>query len=116
MNTKNTKLYGRIYEMNEFKQMFIRWNDFSGKSTVREYWMVWLINILISAVLQALGQLSGFFGWVSYIYGLVILVPSLALLIRRLHDTGKSGWYILWLLVPVVGWILLLIALIKQGE
>jgi len=102
--------------MNEYKQMFVRWNDFSGRSNVREFWMAFLINLLVEGVLSALAQASGFFNWIAGVYGLVILIPFLALNIRRLHDTDKSGWYLLWYLLPFIGWIIVLVALAKPSK
>lgn len=100
----------------EFVQMFKRWNDFSGKSNLKEFWMPVLINFIITAILQALAQAVGFFGTVSAIYGLVILIPFLSLNVRRLHDVGKTGWYLLWYLLPIVGWVLVILQLVKPSK
>ncbi len=93
----------------EYVAMWKRWSDFKGVSNVREYWMAILINFIISAIIGAIGVQI-----LTSIYPLAVLIPSLALLFRRLHDTGKTGWYLLWFLLPVIGWIIVLIALIKE--
>ncbi|MBN2605172.1 MAG: DUF805 domain-containing protein [Bacilli bacterium] len=96
----------------EYVSMWKRWNDFSGKSNVREYWMPVLIGIIISVIFSILGR----FGQsIAGLYNLAVLIPSIALFIRRMHDTGRSGWYWLWLLLPIVGWIIVLLALIQKG-
>ena len=82
---------------------FTRFADFSGRSRRSEYWMATLgIGILGAIVSTILGDLS-------WIWSLVTLIPGLSLCIRRLHDIGKSGWWYLCLLIPLVGPILLLI-------
>jgi uncharacterized membrane protein YhaH (DUF805 family) len=99
----------------EFIAMFKRWNDFTGKSNLREYWMPVLINIIVTAILQALAQAAGFFGTLSALYGLVIIVPFIAVAIRRMHDVGKSGWYLLWTFLPLIGWVLVILQLVKPS-
>ncbi|MBU1020409.1 MAG: DUF805 domain-containing protein [Firmicutes bacterium] len=96
----------------EYVLMWKKWNDFEGKSTVREYWMPVLIGIIISIIFGILGR----FGQsIAGLYNLAVLVPTIALFIRRMHDTGRSGWYWLWLFLPIVGWIIVLLALIQKG-
>jgi uncharacterized membrane protein YhaH (DUF805 family) len=88
-----------------------KYATFSGRATRSEYWYFVLFNFLISI---AVGIVSGIFGkevndLVSGLYSLAMLVPSLAVSSRRLHDTGRSAWWLLLGLVPVVGWIVLLV-------
>lgn len=73
--------------------------DFKGRARRKEYWMFILINMVITLPLAAL---KGTFElvWPYYVYHLVILLPSIAIIIRRLHDVGKSGWWTLGLFVP----------------
>ncbi|MCK7486985.1 MAG: DUF805 domain-containing protein [Bacillus subtilis] len=100
----------------EFKEMFKRWNDFSGKSNLREYWMPVLINVIVTAILQALAQASSYFNVLSGLYGLLIIVPFIAVAIRRMHDVGKSGKYLFWMFLPFIGWILVIIQLVKPSQ
>lgn len=91
--------------------------DFKGRARRKEYWMFVLFNIIASAILSVIGSLIHC-GWISYLYSLAVLIPSLAVLVRRLHDTGRSGWWILISLVPLVGgiWLLVLLCLDSQPE
>jgi uncharacterized membrane protein YhaH (DUF805 family) len=87
-----------------------RYAEFSGRSRRKEYWMFTLYNTVIYLVLYIAGLVTlmrsdiymVFFGLV-FLYALAVLVPSLAVAVRRLHDTGKSGWFILIGFIPVVG-------------
>ena len=85
------------------KLFFVRYADFKGRSRRSEYWWAALgIGILGSVIGSVLPDLS-------WIWTLAVLIPGLALCVRRLHDTGRSGWYYLFILIPLVGHILLLI-------
>jgi uncharacterized membrane protein YhaH (DUF805 family) len=100
--------------------------EFEGRARRKEYWMFTLINFLIVMGLQAvlfsvagmnpessLGLLlSGILG----IYSLGVFIPSLAVGVRRLHDTGRSGWWLLISLVPVIGFIVLLVFLVQDSQ
>ena len=85
--------------------------DFEGRVTRKQFWMFVLINFIIAFLIGFVGQLllddSG--SWLSNLYSLAVLLPSIAIAIRRLHDIGKSGWWLLLGLIPVVGWIILIV-------
>ena len=81
---------------------------FEGRARRAEYWQFALVNIIITIVLDVIG-LAVKFPLLGLVYGLAILVPSLAVAFRRLHDTGRSAWWILFALVPFVGAIVLLV-------
>lgn len=68
--------------------------DFKGRARRREYWMFTLFNLIIMVVLTVIGILLRF-PFIQTIYGLAVLVPALAVCVRRLHDLGKSGWLLL---------------------
>jgi uncharacterized membrane protein YhaH (DUF805 family) len=86
-----------------------KYADFSGRARRAEYWWFTLANIIAVLVLIILVAIAKIF-WVLYIlYLLALIVPSLAVTFRRLHDTDKSGWWILIGLVPFVGGIILLV-------
>ncbi len=94
---------------------------FSGRASRKEYWMFWLFNMVLGIVAVILGNVLGTFKGVGYgpiylIFVLVTLIPNLAVTIRRLHDTGKSGWYVLVALIPIIGNIWLLIEMATEGD
>lgn len=94
--------------MNYYKMAFQRFSDFSGRSRRSEFWYFVLFNMLASGVAFALDMILGVPILYS-LYMLIALVPGLAVSVRRLHDIGKSGWWILIGLVPVAGVIILII-------
>lgn len=88
--------------------------NFKGRSRRKAYWMFVLMNVIISTLLSMLDYFFDIYvaddvGLISFIYSLFILLPSLAIVVRRLHDTGRSGWWVLISFVPIVGWIVLLV-------
>ena len=89
---------------------------FSGRARRKEYWMFALCNFFICILLGVLMAVLGVFGIVLYVlYGLGIIIPSLAVLVRRLHDTNRSGAWFFISLVPLVGGIWLLILTFLEG-
>ncbi|MBB1139511.1 DUF805 domain-containing protein [Myroides sp. WP-1] len=76
------------------------YTDFDGRVRRKEYWSFTLVSVIISIVLGIVDRILGSFGYVGTLYSLAVLVPSLGLLARRLHDTGKSGW---WMLLGLTG-------------
>ena len=95
---------------------------FSGRARRKEYWFFTLFNIIASIVLAlmdgAMGSLSasGGFGLLSGIYALAVFIPSLAVLIRRLHDTGRTGWWVLLCFIPLIGFIVILVFLVLDSD
>jgi uncharacterized membrane protein YhaH (DUF805 family) len=91
---------------------------FSGRARRTEYWMFALVNLVITLVFYvlALATRSGFFIVLVLLYGLAVLLPGLAVTVRRLHDIGMSGWWILIGLVPFVGGIVLLVFSLIPGN
>ena len=85
------------------KLFFTRYADFSGRSRRSEYWWANLAMAIIGAIAGAI------LGDLAFIWSLAILVPSIAISIRRLHDIGKSGWWYLIGLIPLVGSIILIV-------
>ncbi|MGP0587489.1 DUF805 domain-containing protein [Paenibacillus timonensis] len=91
---------------------------FQGRARRKEYWMFVLFNIIAAFVLGFIGGLiNQAFGLIlGYVYGLAVLLPSLAVAVRRLHDTGRSGWMLLLSLIPLVGSIIVLVFLCMDSE
>ena len=94
---------------------------FSGRAQRKEYWYFYLFTVLITLALAILDMLIGSFdkvsgvGLLSGLYSLAVLIPNLAVTVRRLHDTGRSGWWFLIVLVPFIGGIVLLIFLVQDS-
>lgn len=93
---------------------------FSGRAGRSEFWWYTLINAIIGSVLAWIGGLytlsgPGPLAFLFYIYVLATMLPYLGVTIRRLHDTDRSGWWILIDLVPFVGWIVLIVFYILEG-
>ena len=87
---------------------------FDGRAERREFWYFALCNFVVSFVLGLLDQIWGI-QILSGIYSLAVLLPSLGLSVRRLHDINKSGWFILLSLIPLVGAIILLVWACQKG-
>ena len=109
------------------KSVFSKYADFSGRATRSEYWYFYLFNFLmvmvyyiaLFAMLVSGSRDSSAVGYLSVmiiIYALVMTIPSLAVTVRRLHDTGHSGWWIFLNLIPVIGSIVLFIWLITDSD
>ena len=96
-----------------------KYADFSGRARRREYWMFSLSNFLI---LLALGFVCGVLGLaegasaLGSLYTLALLLPGLAVTVRRMHDTGHSGWMLLVNLIPIVGAIIFLVLLCSDSK
>ena len=100
------------------KTCFNKYATFSGRALRSEYWWWSLFAVVASIVLQIIDTVIGFGEWglLSNIFSLATLIPSIAVGARRLHDVNKSGWWQLLIIIPLVGWIILLIWVIKKGE
>jgi uncharacterized membrane protein YhaH (DUF805 family) len=97
-----------------------RYADFQGRSRRKEYWMFALFIFLVSIVLTMVDMGMGTgtptgFGILSGLFSLAILIPSIAVGVRRLHDTDRSGWWILIGLIPLIGAIVLLVFYVQDG-
>ncbi len=100
--------------MDWYLKVIKKYTVFSGRASREEYWYFMLINILISI---AVGFIDGFMGMgyqsgvgiLGGLYSLFVFLPSLAVSVRRLHDISRSGWWALIVLVPMLGWIILLV-------
>jgi uncharacterized membrane protein YhaH (DUF805 family) len=94
--------------MQYYLDMWKKYATFSGRGRRKEYWMATLFSAIASIILQILASVLGAFGTVLVVlYGLAVLVPSLALTTRRLHDIGKSGAWQLIIYIPCALWAIL---------
>lgn len=90
--------------------------NFNGRARRKEYWMFFLFNMLFAIVTVIIDFILGTFLLIYAIYVLALIIPSIAVTIRRLHDIGKSGWWYFILLVPFIGAIWLLVLLCTDGN
>ena len=98
---------------------------FSGRARRKEYWMFVLFNFIFLMVAAIADEMLGinfkimgtgmFYGYIYLIYALFTFIPSLSVLIRRLHDVNKSGWFIFICLIPLIGAIWMLVLLCTDG-
>ena len=90
---------------------------FTGRARRAEFWYFVLFNIIVSIVLSII---SGIFrdksNILGSIYSLAVLIPSIAVGVRRLHDIGKSGWWLLISLIPLIGWIWIIVLTAMEGN
>ncbi|HAP31137.1 MAG TPA: DUF805 domain-containing protein [Flavobacteriales bacterium] len=112
--------------MNWYLKVLNQYSDFNSRARRKEYWMFTLVNFIISLAIVGIDNALGLSfnytenilgsGVFNLLYNLLILVPSLAVAVRRLHDIGKSGLMLLIGLIPLVGAIWLLILLLRDSE
>ena len=109
--------------MKYFAEMFKRTFDFYGKSNLRQYWMAVLMYIVFGFFVELISMffvmdfnlMMQVFTALLGLYELILFLPMLSLTIRRLHDTGRSGYWILLALLPIVGSLLLLCLLCQKS-
>ncbi|MFV0471428.1 MAG: DUF805 domain-containing protein [Paludibacteraceae bacterium] len=115
--------------MNWYLKVLQHFADFTGRARRKEFWMFILFNFIFSLVAMGLdnvlgtkmampGDYSHAFagGYINMLYSLVVLIPTIAVTVRRLHDIGKSGVYFFIAFIPLIGGIWLLVLMIKEGQ
>lgn len=109
--------------MDSYLDAISKYAVFGGRARRREYWIFNIVNALITLGLSFASQiaLAGdnptfFWGVLSIFFGLAIFLPSLAVLVRRLHDTGRSGWWMFISFVPFIGSIWLLVLTLQDSQ
>lgn len=105
---------------------FNNYANFNGRALRSEYWW-WVVFVWIGGIVARLldsvlrlnlytdpntGQTSGV---IAVIFGLAVIIPGLAVAVRRLHDTDRSGWWLLIGIIPIIGWIVLIVWFASQG-
>lgn len=102
--------------MNWYVQAFQKYAEFNGRSTRGEFWYFLLIHALVILGIILIELVFGTYGILGGLYAIGAIVPSFAVTVRRLHDTGRSGWSILLVLIPVIGSVILLIFLLQDSQ
>jgi len=108
--------------MNWYFEVLKKYAVFSGRARRKEYWYFFLFNIIVSIVLGVIDGITGSFspeagmGLLGGIYALAVLIPGIAVSVRRLHDTDRSGWWLLIALIPLIGAIVLLVFMVQDSK
>lgn len=108
--------------MNYFLAVLKKYAVFSGRARRKEYWYFILFNIVFLILAMGLDSLLGTniapmpYGVFYIIFGIAVIIPSLAVCVRRLHDVGKSGWFYFISFIPIVGAIWLLVLFLTAGN
>ncbi|GAB3873538.1 DUF805 domain-containing protein [Terrabacter terrigena] len=102
------------------KTVLSKYATFSGRARRSEYWF-WFLGLFIVGVVanmldRAMGTQPGQVGIVAIVLLVATFVPNLAVIVRRLHDTSRSGWWILISLIPIVGAIILIVFLAQDSH
>jgi uncharacterized membrane protein YhaH (DUF805 family) len=101
--------------MNWYLEVLKKYAVFSGRARRKEYWFFFLFNVIITIVLAVIDIVTGI-GLLTGTYLLAMFIPGIAVSVRRLHDTGRSGWYMLIAWVPLFGPIVLLVFLAQDSQ
>lgn len=137
-NLYGAKPYGNVETFNlitAYKSMFKKYAQFNGRSRRSEYWLASVMNFIIVMAFYLImfipmmiditsngepssltAGIMGIFGLLIFAYAIAILVPSLAMSVRRLHDTGRSGWFLLLNLIPYIGGIIIFVFSVLDSQ
>ena len=93
---------------------FSNYVNFSGRACRSEYWY-WILFIIIADIVAAIIDQALGIQLVTGLFGLVTIIPNIAIAVRRLHDLDRTGWWVLLGFIPLIGWIILLIWYVTKG-
>ena len=102
--------------MNWYIIVLKKYAVFKGRASREEFWMFILFNFIISVVLSFVEVALGGVGIVGAIYSLAVFLPGIGVSIRRLHDTNRSGWWLLTWLIPLIGLIIMIIFTTQDSQ
>jgi len=108
--------------MNWYLEVLKKYADFNGRARRKEYWMFFLFNVIFVFIAMTLDNMLGLsdattgLGPLYGIYSLAMIIPSIAVAVRRLHDVNKSGWWMFISLVPIIGGIWLLVLMFTESK
>jgi len=101
--------------MNWYIDVLKKYAVFNGRARRQEFWMFFLFNFIVAVILTAIDAVLGT-GFLYMLYAVAVLLPTLGVSIRRLHDTGRSGWWILLNLIPLIGFIILIVFFVQDSQ
>jgi uncharacterized membrane protein YhaH (DUF805 family) len=108
--------------MNWYIEVLKKYAVFNGRARRKEYWCFFLFNLIIAFVLGIIDAVTGSFnpeagmGLLSSIYVLAVLIPGISVMVRRLHDTDRSGWWFWIVLIPFIGGIVLFVFFVLDSK
>ncbi len=108
--------------MNWYLEVLKKYAVFSGRARRQEYWYFALFNMIISIIIAVIDAVAGTYnpetgmGMLGIIYAIALLIPTLAVTFRRLHDTGHSAWWLLIGIIPLIGAIVILVFMIQDSH
>ena len=88
--------------MKYYIEVLKKYAKFEGRARRKEYWMFILFDFIFAIAAAVLDEILGSEPVISIVYGLVLILPTLAVTVRRLHDTNRSGWWILLFVIPLI--------------
>lgn len=98
-----------------------KYADFQGRARRSEFWWFWLFWVIVRSIAQSIDRginngspYTG--GVLTGLVSLALLLPILGVAVRRLHDTGRSGWWVLIGIIPIIGWIVLLVFFVQDSH
>lgn len=108
--------------MSWYLKVLKKYAVFEGRARRKEYWFFVLINTIVGSCFLIIDRQMGNYdpetqaGFLHSIYSLLVLLPSIAVAVRRLHDTERTGWWLLLIFVPIIGWIVLFLFFVFAGS
>lgn len=107
--------------MGDYNKWFIipltdQYLDFEGRATRQQFWMFALWTLIVSVIVAIASEIADLGDIPGNLLSIGLFLPQIAFGARRLHDLGKSGWWQLLNLLPIIGWIIILVWFIRQGE
>ena len=105
-----------------YMQVLKKYAVFTGRARRKEYWFYVLWYLIISIGLAIVDNIIGTYsakagiGLLGGIYALALLIPGISVTVRRLHDTGRTGWWLLIILIPLIGAIVLLVFMFLDSQ
>jgi uncharacterized membrane protein YhaH (DUF805 family)/uncharacterized RDD family membrane protein YckC len=119
---QNDRGYNKGEGMNWYLEVLKKYAVFSGRARRKEYWYFILFSVIMIIPITVIDYVTGTFnakvgmGLLGAIYMLAVWIPNIAVSVRRLHDTDRSGWWLLIILVPLIGFIVLLVFTVKDSD